>query len=454
MTSSSDYKRSMAEVFSDDGIPEQKPLQMETFTEFTPAPGPWSTDTPESKVFHRGFRFADLDGKPLEIRIGRGGHLYSIQSPAGEMVPPQWRPKESGHQSPWNDEVFQAVSVTHDPKTIFVHQSGCYLDSADEKAYYSPPLAESWNPEKKEFTFLSWGTVPQYSAPIISDILYYVRYRFVAPGILETTYGFHNFGKRRYEWFNAPWGGVRQTTLGEMWLANTQGELESFAGKSFGDNSCPFLSNTGGWFAFAQEDPKPDRYALGLVFGQDQGREEKHFADGRPLMPNASILRFGRAGSPDVELAKKTRNYLVYVVIPKFALDQGDTAYWRSYMVFGNLDRVKQVSAELVGQVSFGALEFPESDTPSVALGKAREDAGLDPNAKCDPSLSDDAKLFAKPVRGTHPVFALRLKSSSKWVITADPQQYAKLPENGPDGKALYSVPKSFSDIRLLGFGK
>ena len=103
----------------------------------------WTVDSfPESVVFHNRMSYQNSinPNSSYDIRIGKGGQLYSFRGTFGESVPPQWvnpnwvQPSYGGGHSyaPWVDEVWQLVSVDgsiHNPpdSSYFIHQAGVYL---------------------------------------------------------------------------------------------------------------------------------------------------------------------------------------------------------------------------------------------------------------------------------------------------------------------------------------
>ncbi len=420
-----------------------------TTTDFAPSKGPWSTTCSEESVFLRSFHTVDQQGNPIELRVGKGGHLYSIQSKVGELVPPQWRHANHKTVSPWNDEVWQAVAVTSDPNKVFVHQSGCYV-KPDEPPFYAPCLAQSWSPEDKSFTMLSWGIVPQLTSTLVSEVLYYTRYRFVAPGVVEVTSGLFDFGKRDYLWLNTPWGGVRQTALGELWIADRSergtakwlNPLPRFGAAH--DGALDSAANTGGWMAFAEEGQNPNRYAMGLTFGRD----DFPTAGMNPaLLPrDKTLIRFGQAGG------KETRNYIVAVVIPRLGVISGHGVWWRYYMTFGAFDALKKQCPDWADKTSGGEMVFPAGSSETRTLDQCIESDAIPRETALDSDLSRSTVLNPWPQTGHLPVFAFQLKKDSTWVVTTDASKYAAAGEKDSKDQELYSVAMRFSQIRLLGF--
>jgi hypothetical protein len=48
-------------------------FEVSTTSEFSPSQGPWASPGPVESVFLRAFRTVDLQGRPIEFRIGKGG---------------------------------------------------------------------------------------------------------------------------------------------------------------------------------------------------------------------------------------------------------------------------------------------------------------------------------------------------------------------------------------------
>lgn len=419
-------------------------------SEFVPSKGPWSTTCSEEAVYLRSFHTVDLEGNPIEFRIGKGGHLYSIQSPVGELVPPQWRNANHNLVSPWNDEVWQSVAVTSDPNKVFVHQSGCYVQSG-ESPFYAPCLAQSWSEEDKSFTMLSWGIVPQTTTTLVSGVLYYTRYRFVAPGVVEVTSGVFDFGKTDYLWLNTPWGGVRQSALGELWIADKSergtatrlNPLPRFGAAQKG-GAIEHAGNTGGWMAFAEESTDPNRYALGLTFGRDDFPTS---GINPALLPrDKTLLRFGQAGS------KETRNYTVAVVIPRLGVTPGHGVWWRYYMAFGAFESLKKQCPDWADKTSGGEMVIPSGPSETRSLEQCIESGAIPKEAGLASDVNGSTVLDPWPKPGYLPVFAFQLKKDSNWIVTTDAAKYAAQGEKDSKGQELYSVATRFSQIRLLGF--
>jgi hypothetical protein len=72
---------------------------------YTPTSSLWGKHLDESTVFHHEIKHLQGEDNAFNLRIGKGGQLYSLRGAFGESIPPQ------GVGSPWNDEVWQFVAV-------------------------------------------------------------------------------------------------------------------------------------------------------------------------------------------------------------------------------------------------------------------------------------------------------------------------------------------------------
>ena len=139
-----------------------------------------------------------------EIRIGKGGNIYSHYTPNmyGETFPPQ-----NNGESPWIDEVQQTVSVNLDlnyqgatldqygNKAYFIHQAGAYqrdtagILSIEEEPFFSPSLAHHCS--GNSCMFASWGTQAHVATPFTSPIIYINKYTNCDNGVIEHTQMIH-----------------------------------------------------------------------------------------------------------------------------------------------------------------------------------------------------------------------------------------------------------------------
>ncbi|MEO2001347.1 MAG: hypothetical protein ABGW75_06945, partial [Pirellulales bacterium] len=120
--------------------------------DYTPSTSLWAEGLDEKQVFHAQIRHEQDENNSFTLRIGKGGQVYSLRGAFGESVPPSCTGKGPS-RSPWNDEVWQFVTVCSKyngmtaiqragnvPKsaleaitalpyksTFFIHNSGAYI---------------------------------------------------------------------------------------------------------------------------------------------------------------------------------------------------------------------------------------------------------------------------------------------------------------------------------------
>ena len=179
----------------------------------------------EKDTFLAEMRHFDSNvNRTWKVRFGSGGNIYSYINILGEAMPPQITVA-----GPFVDEVWQTVAV-NSAKNIpnlpyFIHQAGDYFRDSmlGNKPFFSPNLAKHCN--GNTCSFVSWGQQANAPTPYSSNILYYTRYTDCNNGVLEVTYGIQNFGLESdasayVDFFNAPWGSVRQSVYDSVLHAN------------------------------------------------------------------------------------------------------------------------------------------------------------------------------------------------------------------------------------------
>ena len=125
----------------------------------------------ERQVFDRQFSVQAADAKrSYEYRLGKGSQLYSlrIRDASGrwmETVATQGFPNPAGPQrnAEWVDEVIQTVIVDaelNDPSQEStknqIHQSGTYRNLAAYPTFYSPIVAQTWQPDERTQASIGW----------------------------------------------------------------------------------------------------------------------------------------------------------------------------------------------------------------------------------------------------------------------------------------------------------
>lgn len=464
---------------------------------YTPSGSSWGDDIDERTVFHEEMKHRQGKDNSFALRIGKGGQIYSLRGPFGESIPP------SSAGSPWNDEVWQFVSVClryNGPDALagsgtmstelkerlkhlpyetwyFVHNSGAYIPgNVSVKNLYCPMFASEVAGDGRIYRTVNWGLVPQPRTINRSPLLYYVQTRDVGDGIIEVTYVVHNFSARSdivFDHLNAPWGGTRISSLPCHGVSAPDGTLLSrrdmrermfSGGKSVRD--------TGGW-NLSSVTEAPDSPSLALVYGRDRYLEAEaaKCKAGEPFIQFApSVYRDWDATGSGYEFtyqdwqtrpANSWRNYDVAVVIPKFRLAPGTTIWYRSFLVVNRRDRTIELAKKLVDKVDYGMLTFNPDVTPKLPVfiqdGKVVEEAG-----DAQPAF----ELFAWPVPGALPLFLIENATTGQQVVTTDPYYFVPkekldlgLPPDHPKydyySQAVgYSMDRNNSRWqRLLGFG-
>lgn len=410
---------------------------------YTPSKGPWSEGLIEKDVFRTSIQHKQDKLNSYELRVGVGGQIYSLSGAFGESMPPSWR-RNKNNKSPWNDEVWQFVAVClrynnwEINKIIkpycggyFIHNSGCYIPKKIKgiNNIYCPLLNSEHNPKERSYRQLNWGLVPQTQTINRSPLLYYMQVRDAGDGIIELTWVVHNFSVRDdiiFNHLNAPWGGTRVTNLPLQYVSKPDDSLELENMQNCKFRNGQKVRTTGG-FNLSSQNPNPNSPALSLVFGLD-----KHWGKDKDFQYAPSLYRAWRASAPSYKTVWKDwktrppnsfRNYDVAVVVPKFNLAPGKTIWYRSYLVVNGKEKAAKQAKILVKHVDYGLLEFSAKNTPLLSV--------KDNNNKVI------FKLFAKPVKGTLPVFKLRHKISEKIAYTTDPYLFT------PQKKLFIPIKKS-----------
>ena len=99
---------SLLDVFPESVVqmPAEKQGRTTLSTVYTPTGSLWAKHLKEEMVFQFEMKHTQDKHNSFNLRIGKGGQLYSLRGAFGESVPPQLVGQ------PWNDEVWQFVSVS------------------------------------------------------------------------------------------------------------------------------------------------------------------------------------------------------------------------------------------------------------------------------------------------------------------------------------------------------
>lgn len=391
-------------------------------TRFSSSGSAWSLPYGEEQVFLATLSSApksDGSAWPWDVRIGKGGQIYSIRSNFGEAIPPQWR-AAGVRQAPWMDEVFQVVAVPSKKHTrevpFFIHQAGVYLtDPILTAPFHSPLLKSAASEDGRSFSTLTWGQLSgaQPDTPNRSRLLIYQKTTNLGDGVICVDNVLYNFGPETFDHLNLPWGGTRATNLGTHLIAQPDGGWRK-DDIDFGSNTRVPLKETAGWMAFAAGDAG-DSAALSLVFGTQE--------NGKWRFGNA---RHGaRPGAGETEW----RNYLVGTTIRSDAVKPGTSIASRYFLVVGTLAQARQQIDKrgLAAKAGVQITPRPAAEAPVVAVG-------FDARNKQITLGGNDAAgkfyLLAEPADGSKPLFDLTLADGTH-VYSLDPYAVSAKPYDG-----------------------
>lgn len=367
----------------------------------------WHPEVDEADVFHARLQHKSTEERCWEVGIGKGGQMYSMCSSFGEAMPPQTP------QSRWNDEAWQFTTIYGSLHGVdlpqasllsgngFVHQSGFYTPEEGDQPFYSPMLADSFDPDERSFSVLSWGQIPSPSVNR-SGVLVYAQYRDLGAGVIEVTYVVYNFEQHLMSNL-APWGGCRTSVFPEHVVSNRDGSYRFFTPYSYGADPCRInFDETGGWAAVTQNAADPNSYAIGVVFGTDLHSVGEHYAEPRYDCGNS---RHG------------TRDYTVQATVIHISDVPGTAHLLRMYFVIGTLDDVAEKANRLAPHATYLPLDLTTDDVPAVPLH-----AGAEGPTRVRPGTSAPVCFaYAHPVRGSRPLFLIREVNTGHTFCTTDP---------------------------------
>ena len=376
-------------------------------TEFQPSDSYWAPHCNEEDVYLARLRHIAGADDSWDLRLGKGGQIYSFIGPYGEGVPPS-----SNEKSRWNDEVWQPVSVNTDLNNgdafdgvksmkYYIHGAGNYInEDSQTNTFYSPLMASWYNESEKAYYTNNWGQQAHVPSLYKSGILYTTKYKDIGEGVLEVTYVVQNFGDDIQNHLNVPWGGVRSSNLRGQYLSMPDQTVKVNMKNTGSESGNYDIDETGGFFIFANDTVNATAPSMGIVFGDEIKKDE--LSD-----HNLSNIYFRHA---QVGGDTNPRDYSLFVVIPKLEVKPGETFYYRVYYVNGNRDFVHQKSKELVPFVEYGFIESPTDETPLVSIK----------SADLDGALTQDIHLFASPVKDNVPFFLMENTETGERYISPD----------------------------------
>jgi len=407
----------------------------------------WAIDSfSESSVFKAEMSYvSNIDiKKNYNIRIGKGGQLYSFKGNFGESVPPQWvHPNwvDSSYgggtsYAPWVDEVWQMVCVDgtqHNPpdSMYFIHQAGVYLKtSSQNKPFFSPQVAEYFDSLNNSYTTVNWGqqahTNTISNTGFTSSLLYYTRYTNLGNGILQVDNMIYNFGNDNITFLNMPWGGVRNSSLEHFFISTPSDSYVNSPGL-YGLGPVVQTASTGGWVAWSND-------TLG---------NSATLAMAHPITTNTNgnVFRYGDAGNLNANWNERDYHVFEMIRFPSSGqLGFGSSMSFRYFYVLGqNIESVKNTISNynLVSESLDTAYTASINDVDSIRYRFVQHQGII----TTIPDTSGSALLLrTNPYNDSYPLFKIRSSDSTDY-ISSDPYCLSSLPWDG--------VTES---INLLGF--
>ena len=155
------------------------------------------------------------------------------------------------------------------------------------KPFFSPNIATHC--EGNTCAFGTWGQQAHTPTPWRSAVLYFSRFADCGDGVLEFSQAIYNdgdsagaLGSEVYNYGNAPWGGVRSSTLPKLLVSSKDHALDfsddqvellpwgqaGCEGKNGACNSklCMDVSCTAGFTTFTQDIPPPPIPVRNMIF--------------------------------------------------------------------------------------------------------------------------------------------------------------------------------------------
>ena len=310
----------------------------------------------------------------------------------------------------------------------FIHQAGVYVRTPHlEQPFFSPIVAEHYNPTDESYSVVNWGQQAHIDDNVdvlfTADLLYYTKYTNLGAGIIQVDNMIYNFGPDAINHLNMPWGGVRNSTLGNFFVSSTNGTYNHTPGQ-VGTTDSIDVEDTNGWVAFSS-DINGNSSSLAHVFNQDES-----LADG--------IIRWGRVGGET-----NPRDYFLYTLIkrPVADIEFGRSMQFRHYYIIDSdvvsiKDKIQQyeLTAHTLERTSLPIkrsvkdLYYNISQLGSLVTAEISDDAEFDLSIK------------SGPYRNSYPLFQINGEDDSS-KITTNLYVYSDLPY---DGRA--------NDWTLLGY--
>ena len=397
-------------------------------SEYQPSGSQWHEQCNEEDVYMARLSHENEPDSILwDLRISKGGAIYSFIGPYGEGVPPQYRSWDF-NTARWVDDVWQTVALSQEyhnadvfeappgstlgrPQVpsmrYFIHGAGVYMNDTmfarTNKPFYSPLMASWYDEPNRAFYSMNWGQQAHIPSIHKSQLLYSYKYKDLGSGIMEASHTIQNFGDHKVDYLNMPWGGVRAENLPQCWLSHPNDSLERTYKQFGGEGEQGLLddiNNSGGYFIWAADGEDENRPAMALVFGKD--RHYEAFMDEFNMKPTR--IRWGD-GSGDLN-----RSYSVFTVNQRLDVNPGATFYYRVFSINGTMKEVHKKARSLVDASDYGFIASDPAYTPLTIL---KEES-------LDSAFNQDIKLFASPVDQMVPLFLMEDVETGLQYISPD----------------------------------
>jgi len=415
-------------VFSDSTTPSAGNSAFTSTTELDLSGSTFGFGVNEIDVYHAALRTNQISGpanRDWEIRVGKGGQIYSIRSEVGEIVPPQSMGR------PFNDEVFQSVSVNTSPRATggqaaFYHQSGYYVDSNNVTQPTFSPLLSSSSSEANSYSTLSLAVQADAEAnpQFPGGLLNYQRTKDLGDGVIEVTHSIYNFGNATVDFHNLPWGGVRKTLFDNMLVSDPGGGFTGRLIESFGNptNQVVTAASTGGWAAFTEGTAGSDR-GLAYVFGDTDTHLNQSWQN------NESSWRWGDGGGDFLGIP--IRNFNVGTFRRVVDVEPGDLFESRYFLVLGDVDHIESTIANrnLVISATYDKRIISVQNSGVLAWDIVEEN-GRTSVLSVATEAAADFLTYAQPINGSQPLFLFEDTGGNEF-ISIDPYALSPTPYDG-----------------------
>jgi len=470
-------------VFSEQEITTDTNGSFVFSTDFSTSGSHWEVDWSETHVFLNSMKYTHPTNpnKSFDLRLGKGGQVYSFKSNFGEAIPPQWRQKydtngsvisastpsvvngkilsEKGNWAPWVDEVWQLVNSDQNDKITEndvekvqnrnMHQAGSYLNNYahresdhTEKPFYSPVVASYYDAENQEFTAINWvqSEDPSYlydgrsdCNPCHSDVfkpatLFYTKYKNLGDGIIQVDYLMTNHHEtRETRFFNVPFIGIRKSSLQYSFLSKTDNSFESLNLPDWGNGVTIQNIETNGWFAVSNNQ-NGNGPSLAFVF------------------PNTTVgysdFRYGTALGPnEIRDTHLFSSRLLAAGTNYWNLQNAKSTRGRYFIVIdANVQAIanKIQTKALVNAAKTERIDFLENNAATIYYAISLQNG----NFIATESTQQESNIAVKqtPFLNSFPVFLLQSQNGDAR-ITNDPYFFTLKPYDG-----------TIKSIQLLGY--